>query len=129
MIVLDTAALIMWLSAHDKLSVTARKAIDREMNAGEIAISMISVLEVAEYVEDGRLKLCVDTRRWLSTLASVEGLRVVPVDMAIAVQAAALPTTLTSHQRLIASTAMALGGTLITPDARLREFSYAGAIW
>ncbi|MGF6839606.1 PIN domain nuclease of toxin-antitoxin system [Paraburkholderia youngii] len=49
MIVLDTAALIMWLSAHDKLSVTARKAIDREMNAGEIAISMISVLEVAEY--------------------------------------------------------------------------------
>ncbi|NUX53887.1 hypothetical protein [Paraburkholderia youngii] len=49
MIVLDTAALIMWLSAHDKLSVTARKAIDREMNAREIAISMISVLEVAEY--------------------------------------------------------------------------------
>ncbi|RZF24691.1 type II toxin-antitoxin system VapC family toxin [Paraburkholderia sp. UYCP14C] len=129
MIVLDTTALIMWLGGHDKLSVTARDAIEREMQVGEIAISMISVVEVAEYVDDGRLKLSVDTRRWLSTLASIEGMRVVPVDMAIAVQAAALPTLLTSHQRLIASTAIVLGGMLITPDARLRAYSYGGAIW
>ncbi|WP_233858028.1 type II toxin-antitoxin system VapC family toxin [Paraburkholderia sp. HD33-4] len=129
MIVLDTTALIMWLGGHDKLSAAAREAIEREMQVGEIAISMISVVEVAEYVDDGRLKLSVDTRRWLSTLASIEGMRVVPVDMAIAVQAAALPTLLTSHQRLIASTAIVLGGMLITPDARLRAYSYAGAIW
>ena len=129
MIVLDTAALALWLSGHGGLSAAARNAIERELEIGEIAISVISVLDVAEYVEDGRLELSVSMRGWLSSLASIEGVRIVPIDVSIAVRATNLPSVLTSHQKIIAATSISLGGPLITPDPRLREFAYAGAIW
>lgn len=129
MIVLDTAALISWLSGHGELSQAAREAIECERHMGEIAISVISALDVSQYIDDGRLKLSINTRIWLSTLASIEGIRVVPIDTGIAVRAATLPSVLSSHQRLIGATATALGASLITPDALLREFAYAEVIW
>jgi PIN domain nuclease of toxin-antitoxin system len=129
MIVLDTVALILWLCDQSRLSVAAREAIEREMTTGEVVISTISVLDIANYVEDGRLALSVNMRSWLSTLASIEGVRVVAVDLAIAIRAASMSSSLTSHQKLIAATAIALGGALVTPDARLREHTYADSIW
>ena len=129
MIVLDTAALILWLRDESRLSIAAQEAISGEMRQGEIAISTISVLDIAKYIEDGRLELSVSARSWLSTLATIEGLRVIPVDLAIAVRAATMSPSLTSHQRLILATARVLGGALITPDARLREHTHGDSIW
>lgn len=129
MITLDTLALVYWLSGSDKLSKVAQKAIDDELNGGEIAISAVTVFDLAEFVDDGRLALSMDTRSWLSTLVSIEGLRLVPVDTAIAVRAASMSRELTSHQRLIAATARTLGGELVTPDARMRALTYVETVW
>lgn len=129
MIVLDTPALVAWISGQGTLSAAVRERIERELEAGEIAISVISVLEVARYIDDGRLELSVGKRSWLSALVSMQGLRAIPVDMAITIRAAGFPRELASNERLIAATAIALGCDLVTPDARLRKLVLLETIW
>ncbi|RQH07000.1 type II toxin-antitoxin system VapC family toxin [Paraburkholderia dinghuensis] len=129
MITLDTLALVYWLNGKGELGDAAQQAIDNELNGGEILISTITVLDLVQFVEEGCLELSMDTRSWLSTLISIEGVRLVPVDSAIAVRAASMSRELTSHQRLIAATARTLGGTLVTPDARMRELTYVETVW
>jgi PIN domain nuclease of toxin-antitoxin system len=129
MITLDTLALVYWLSGRGGLSPAAHDTITRELDGGEVLISTISVLDVAQFVEDGRLALSMDTRSWLSMLVSIEGVRMVSVDTSIAVRAASMSFQLSSHQRLIAATARSLGTALITPDKRIRELTYVETIW
>ena len=129
MIVLDTPALISWLSGRGDLCAGTREVINRSLRGREIAISVISVVDTGQYVHDGRLELSVSTRSWLSELASIDGIRLVAVDTIIAVRAAALSTMLSSHQRLIAATATTLAGVLVTPDTRMRELAYVETIW
>lgn len=130
MITLDTLALVYWLSAAKELSRAAQHAIERELGeGGEVLISTMSMLDLAEFVEDGRLELSMDIRSWFSTLVSIEGVRLVPVDTAIAVRAASMSRELTTHQRLIAATARTLGGALVTPDARMRTLTYLDTVW
>jgi PIN domain nuclease of toxin-antitoxin system len=129
MITLDTLALVYWLRGQDDLSPAAHEAIERELAEGEVLISTISVFDVVQFVEDGRLALSIDTRSWLSTLVSIEGVRMVPVDTSIAVRAASMSPELSSHQRMIAATARTLGGALVTPDARVKALTYVDTIW
>jgi PIN domain nuclease of toxin-antitoxin system len=129
MITLDTLALVCWLGRQKALSQAAHDAIDRELDGGEILISAISALEIAEFVKDGRLGLSMDARSWLSTFVSMEGVRMVPVDTEIALRAARLSPSLTSHQRLIVATARMFGGALVTSDAKVRASTYVETIW
>jgi PIN domain nuclease of toxin-antitoxin system len=129
MITLDTLALVCWLGRQKALSQAAHDAIDRELDSGEILISAISALEIAEFVKEGRLGLSMDARSWLSTFVSMEGVRMVPVDAEIALRAARLSPALTSHQRLIVATARTFGGALVTSDAKVRASTYVETIW
>jgi len=129
MIAVDTRTLIYWLSGDEALTPAARTAIDQEQESGEVLVSMISVLEIMQFVEDGRLTLSMDTRSWLSTIVSVEQVRTVPVDLEISFRAAALSRELSCEQRLIVATARTFGTRLVTPDARLRELAHVETVW
>ncbi len=129
MIALDTCALVYWLRGDQALSERARAAIEGALDSSEVLISAISMLEVAQFVENGQLALSMDTRRWLATLASLEGVRMVAVDTAIAVRATTMSPQLPPPQRLIAATARTLGVPLVTPDARMRELTHLDIIW
>jgi PIN domain nuclease of toxin-antitoxin system len=129
MIALDTLALVYWLSGRPDLSEAARNAIETELNGGDILISAISLLDVAQFVEDGRLALAMDTRSWLSALVAIEGVRTIPVSTAIAVRAASTSSDLSSHQRLIAATAYTHGCALVTPDAQIGTLAYVETVW
>ncbi|SDI56254.1 PIN domain nuclease, a component of toxin-antitoxin system (PIN domain) [Paraburkholderia steynii] len=129
MVTLDTYAVIYWLGDCAELSNAAREAIADALDGGEVLISAISVLEVAQFVEIGQLALSMDTRRWLATLTSIEGVRMVPVDTAIAMRAASMSPVLPVAQRLIAATARTLGVPLVTPDRRVRELTHVETVW
>jgi PIN domain nuclease of toxin-antitoxin system len=129
MITLDTHALVCWLSGRKSLSKTARDAIEKELNGGEILISSISALEVADLVESGQLVLSMDTPSWLATVASIEGVRIVPVDAEIAFRAARLSPTLPSNQRIIVATARTFGGALVTQNAKVRALTHVETLW
>ncbi|WP_296653420.1 type II toxin-antitoxin system VapC family toxin [Paraburkholderia sp.] len=129
MIALDTLALIYWLSDDKSLTPAARAAIDHETDGGEMLVSMISVLEVLQFVDDGRLALSMDARSWLSIIVSVDYVRMVPVDIEIAFRAASLSEELSCEQRLIVATARTFGTRLVTPDARLRSLAHVETVW
>lgn len=129
MIALDTQALVYWLSECPGLSEAARNAIETELNGGDILISAITLLDVAQLVEEGRLALAMDTRSWLAALVAIEGVRTIPVSTAIAVRAASTSSELSSHQRLIAATAYTHGCALVTPDARIGALAYVETLW
>ncbi len=129
MITLDTHALVCWLSGRKSLSRAAREAIEKELNGGEILISAISALEVSDLVESGHLVLSMDTPSWLATVASIEGVRIVPVDAEIAFRAARLSPTLPSNQRIIVATARTFGGSLVTQNSGVRALTHVETIW
>lgn len=132
MIVLDTHAWVWWLADPAKLAPRARRAVDRAVRGGDgVAVSAISVWEVAMLVERGRLALTVDVAEWLQLAEAVPGVRFVPVDNAIALRAVRLPDF--PHpdpaDRLIAATALGAGGSLVTADRRLRSYKPLKTVW
>ena len=129
MITLDTHALVCWLSGRKSLSRAAREAIEKELSGGEILISAISALEVSDLVESGQLVLSMDTPSWLATVASIEGVRIVPVDAEIAFRAARLSPTLPSNQRIIVATARTFGGSLVTQNSSVRALTHVETSW
>ncbi len=132
MIVLDTHALVWWVSAPARIPARARRLIDRAAGTGEpIAVSSISIWEVAMLVERGRLVLRVPLDAWIANVESVPFLQFIPVDNRIAAGSVALAGF--PHRdpadRMILATALRLGAQLITADSRLRAFKPVKTVW
>lgn len=132
MIVLDTHVLIWW-AAHEltELSSKARKAIDRELEEGSIAVSSISAWELAMLVAAGRLSLTMDVAAWLNNVAQIEALRFVPVDNEIAVASTRLPGEFHKDpaDRIIVATARKIAAPLLTADRKIRDYPHVHTIW
>ncbi len=131
MIVLDTHAWVWWVSGSKLLSVKARATIDLHMAERTVRVSSISVWEVAQLVERGRLELTMETDHWVARSESLPFLEFVPVDNRIALQSTSLPGAFHADpaDRLIVATALALGATLVTKDKRLRAYRHVSTVW
>lgn len=132
MIVLDTHALVWWLSGQDNLlSDLAKGAIKAEMSGGEILVSSISAWEIAALVSKGRLVLTMDVTAWLKTAAEIEAVRFVPVDNELAVKSTELPGEFHKDpaDRIIVATARKFAAQLVTADEKIRSYEHVRAIW
>lgn len=131
MILLDTHALVWWLSDPDKLSQEARKVIDEARVQEAVYVSSISVWEIALLVERGRLKLDRSPRQWLSQAQSLPYLSFLPVTNAVALESVYLPEPFHSDpaDRLIAATARLYEYRLISRDRRILDYPEVEALW
>lgn len=132
MIVLDTHALIWWVNSDEQLSQTARKAIEKELGGdGQLMVSAITAWEIAMLVVKGRLTLTMDIDEWLETVASIEGVAFVSVDVDVAVQSVRLPGEFHPDpaDRLIVALARHYSATLVTADAKIRSYRHVKTIW
>ena len=131
MIVLDTHALLWWVSDPTLLSKPAKKAIDAAVTTNTVHVSCISSWEIALLVERGRLRLSLDVRDWLYRCEALPFITFVPVNNAIGVESVRLGDFPHSDpaDRIIAATAMSLGAVLVTKDENLRGYSYLKTIW
>ena len=132
MILLDTHALIWWVSDPKRVPAKARRLIDAAVAATEpIAVSSISLWEVAMLVARKRLALTIDTNAWIARVEALPFLTFVPVDNRIAVRAVQLEDF--PHRdpadRMIVATALGLGAALLTADARLRAYRPVKTVW
>ncbi|MFD2435132.1 type II toxin-antitoxin system VapC family toxin [Modicisalibacter luteus] len=102
MIVLDTHALLWWVNGDSQLSQSALETIEHELLAddGEILISAISAWEIALLVEKERLTLSMAIDDWLDTVEEIEGVRIVAVDAATAVESTRLPESSTKTRQI-----------------------------
>jgi len=130
-IVLDTHALVWWVNGDGALSVKAKRAIERELDGGEIVISAISAWEIAMLVERERLVLSMDVESWLSTVAQIEAVRFIPVDVEIGVKSVNLPGEFHNDpaDRMIVATARKLAVSLVTRDEKIRNYKHVKTIW
>lgn len=132
MIVLDTHALVWWVSDPTRIPAKARRAADGARDKGEgIIVSSISIWEVAMLIAAGRLTLTVEAATWIASVEALPFLRFVPVDNRIAAMAVALSGF--PHRdpadRMIVATALVLNATLVTADRRMRAYGPVVTLW
>ena len=116
MILLDTHMLIWMLVAPEKLSAKARKAIVAARREGPLALSAISLWEIAWLVENGRIETDLRVDVFVKRCASY--VEVLPITEAIAVRAVQFPKSFPAdpQDRIIGATALVEGRRLLTAD-------------
>jgi PIN domain nuclease of toxin-antitoxin system len=128
-IVLDTHAWLWWLSDPSRLSDPAREKIAQ---TPEIAISTISIWELATLVRRGRLELDRPVGDWVARALSDARSSAVAPSPEIALSAAGLDERSfpgDPADRLIFASAQALKAPLITRDAAMRAFDSSATLW
>jgi PIN domain nuclease of toxin-antitoxin system len=118
-ILLDTHVLIWLLIAPEKLSSKARKAILTARKSGSLALSAISLWEIAWLAENKRIAIDVSVESFLKKCAS--WVEVLPITEAIAVRSVQFPDSYPKdpQHRLIGATAIVEGIRLLTNDAQI----------
>ena len=127
-LVLDTH---VWIWAVEgmtaKLGDAAVTAIEQAARASVLAVSAISVWEIAMLVKRQRLTLAAPVSAWIEASLRPPGARIIPVGAAIALDSTQLPD-FDHHQdpadRIIVATARRYG-TLITCDESLLTWALA----
>jgi PIN domain nuclease of toxin-antitoxin system len=129
MILLDTHVLIWLAGEPSNLSRKARDAIRRASQETGIAISAITLWELAWLATHDRLKIAGTVEAFIEQISSRTAIQ--PITAKIAVLANQLPMDYPGDpcDRLIGATALAEGIVLITKDARIRACRQIRTIW
>lgn len=127
-LVLDTHVWIWAVEgAAGHLAPGALAAIERAAGDATLAVSAISVWELAMLVKRGRLQLATAVSSWIEASLRPPGVRIIPVGTAVALDSVQLPD-FDHHKdpadRLIIATARK-HGTLLTCDQSLLDWAAA----
>jgi PIN domain nuclease of toxin-antitoxin system len=130
LITLDTCALIFDALFPEKLSTTAKKAIDQAEKKNHLFCSDISLWEIAMLIQKRRLEPGTDAQTFMHLMLEARGIQV----LSITIEVAALSSTLTTDHfdpadRIIAATAIQHKTALVTCDKKLRCISELSIIW
>jgi PIN domain nuclease of toxin-antitoxin system len=129
MILLDTHALV-WLKAEPaKLSGRAAEAIRASRQSDGLAISAITLWELAWLASHDRLSFTGTVRDFVERMSSRIIVR--PITVEVSVLANQLSSTYSNDpcDRLIGGTALAEGMALVTKDRTIRNCNQIKTIW
>jgi len=131
LIVLDTHALIWWLTGSAPLSRAAKLAVTKAAKENRVVASAISVLEIVTAIRRGRLQFTTPLEQWLADARRLPELRFEPVSAEIAQLAGSFGEDMhvDPADRIIAATAIILNVPLVTADGKLRASRAVKTIW
>ena len=129
MILLDTHVLIWARDDSKRLSRAAALAIRRARHDGGLAISAISLWEIATLFANGKIQGYGTVEASVRVL--IEDVSVRPITPEIAALAAQFPNDYSRDpsDRLIGATARAEGMTLVTRDEHIRRSPLIRTVW
>jgi PIN domain nuclease of toxin-antitoxin system len=129
--VLDTHAWVWWVTRDRRLSRRARTIIERSAARGDLYLSMFSIWELAKKAEYGQIAFDRPLDEWLNAALDVEGLQLVEVSRAILVDSCQLPQPFHTDpaDQIIVATTRSLSASLVTKDARLRDYAHVRSVW
>ncbi len=121
-VVIDSHALLWYLSGNAKLSTNAKHTIEK---ATSVVIPSIVVMEILYILEKNKF-----TYKFLELLTELKtrSYRVYPLDLNIVVQTLFVDGSLEMHDRIIIATAQMLDAPLITKDRQITQH-YSKSIW
>ncbi len=123
-LLLDTHVLVRWLFEAKRLSRQQSRAIEEAMQRSEpVALSAITLLEIAVLVSGGHLRLTGSVEEFFSALAADPAMRVLPLSYEVAAEAAALGSLKDPADRAIVATARVHRLRLVTSDQRIIDSS------
>lgn len=130
MIVVDTHVLIWDALAPDRLSPTAREAIESANQTGGIIVADISLWEIAMLIQKERIQVQTDSQSFLNLVLQANRIDVRAISPQIAVLSTALSTVNADPaDRLIVATALAENAPLVTADRNLQNSEQVTTIW
>jgi PIN domain nuclease of toxin-antitoxin system len=129
LLVLDTHVWI-WImeGVKTELSAATVRLIEKSAADSALAISAISVWEVAMLEQKGRITLSRSIDEWAKAALTAPGIRLVDLSPEIAIESTRLPGEPHGDPayRINIATARELGATLITRDEHIMNYSQAG---
>jgi PIN domain nuclease of toxin-antitoxin system len=127
-IVLDTHTWLWYATESEKLSKQAKARIKR---AETLGVHPISCLELVMLSNSGRIKLSMDTTRWIGHALERPKVELLPFTPAAAIRAAGLGGSFPGDpaDRLIVGTALEMGVPVVTRDQRITEWGHVNTIW
>jgi PIN domain nuclease of toxin-antitoxin system len=129
LILLDTHALFWAVDDSKKLSRPAASAIRRARRDGGIAVSAITVWELASMLARGRIRRYGTLESSLELL--LEDVVIIPITLEVCALGAQFPSEYPGDpaDRIIGGTARAEGLTLVTHDERIRRSPLLRTVW
>jgi PIN domain nuclease of toxin-antitoxin system len=130
-VILVDTHVVVWLALDQtQLSKNARAAIDDARRNGDgLAISDITLLELATLASKGRIRLDISLESFLREIEA--RFTVLPISGRACVRALGLPAVYPKDpaDRIIAGTALVEGLSLLTPDRAIRRSRALPTIW
>jgi len=129
MILLDTHV-VAWLNLEPRrISRSAASAIRRNERSGELAVSVITAVELACMIANGRIRQSYPMEEALKHL--LRDMQVLPISFEVAATTTYLPSDFPSDpmDRIIAATASVEGIPLVTADERILACASIKTIW
>lgn len=130
MILVDTHVVVWLAFDKDQISRKARIAIDdARKNADGLAISDITLLELATLASKGRIRLNISLESFLQEVES--RFVVLPITGRACARAIGFPATYPKDpvDRIIGATALVEGLSLLTADREIRRSRAVQTIW
>jgi PIN domain nuclease of toxin-antitoxin system len=129
MILLDTHVLVWAVEDSERLSGTAASEIRRNRRHGGLAVSAITLWELAWLLSRGRIQARGTIEAGVRLL--LEGVTVLPITPEVAALATQFPDDYPHDptDRIIGATARAEGLTLITRDEKIRRSPLLKTVW
>jgi PIN domain nuclease of toxin-antitoxin system len=127
-VILDTHIWV-WLSmGSSELSKSSISLIEQAAASGRVYIPAIVVWEVATLAAKRRLTFKMPTRQWVEEALSQQGINLIPLLPAIAIESTELPGEFHADpvDRLIVATARIKSLPLMTRDAKILNYSRQG---
>ena len=129
MIILDTHIWLWWNQDSSQLNIFQKEVIDNARTEG-IGISAITLIEISRLVNRGRIVLPLPIKDWLTIALAEDGVILMPITTAIAVEAYSLPGDFHKDpaDRIIVATARIYDCPVVTIDTLILSYTHVKVI-
>ena len=122
---LDTHILVWWLLGVKRLTATQSHVLKNlESNRQSVALSAMSLRELAKLIQDGRFEVDASLDDWLDGIESHPLITILPLTARVAAESVKLGDDFPGDpaDQIIVATARCHSLTLITADKRIRKW-------
>jgi PIN domain nuclease of toxin-antitoxin system len=120
----------LWMEegADAEVSAACKEVIVEAAASGGLRVSALSVWEIAMLDAKGRIALSRECGAWVTTALAAPGVRLVPLDPAVAIASTRLPDGFRSDpvDQILVATSRVMGWPLVTRDRRILDYARRG---